>query len=99
MDFKTPGLPYSIVKPAQSASVGELIQKIENHPDRRALQQDLRQSQSFNLFNPESKQVIHEVGNIEFCELLETEPKTQCKVMFVILGHWHRLLHVRALLA
>ena len=80
MDFKIPGLPHSIVKHAQSASVRELVQKIENHPNRHALQRDLRQSQSFNPFSPESKQMIHEVGNIEMCDLLETEPKTQCKV-------------------
>ena len=43
--------------------------------------------------------MIHEVGNIKLCELLETEPKTQCKGMFIILGRRHRLLHVRALLA
>ena len=61
MDFKIPGLPHSIVKHAQSASVRELIQKIENHPNRHALQRDLRQSQSFNPFSPESKQMIHEV--------------------------------------
>ena len=41
MDFKVPGLPHSIVKHAQSASVRELIQKIENHPNRHALQRDL----------------------------------------------------------
>ena len=73
-------LPNSIVKQTQSVSVRELSQKIENHPNRHALQRDLRQSQSFNPFSPESKQMIHEVGNIELCELLETEPKTQCKV-------------------
>ena len=39
--------------------------------------------------------MIHEVGNIELCELLETEPKAQVQSMFIILGHWHRLLHVR----
>ena len=55
MDFRIPGLPHSVVKHAQSTSVRELIQKIENHPDRHALQQDLRQNQSFNLFSPESK--------------------------------------------
>ena len=32
MDFKIPGLPHSTVKQLQSASVRELIQKIENHP-------------------------------------------------------------------
>ena len=85
MDFKIPGLPHSIVKRAQSASVRELIQKIENHPNRHALQQDLRQNQSFNPFSPESKQMIHEVRNIELCELLEREPKEQCKVC---LSYW-----------
>ena len=53
MDLKIPGPPHSTVKQLQSASVRELIQKIENHPNRHALQQDLQQSQSF------SKQMIH----------------------------------------
>ena len=55
MDFRIPGLPHSVVKHAQSTSVRELIQKIENHPDRHALQQDLRQNQAFYPFSPESK--------------------------------------------
>ena len=79
MDFRIPGLPHSVVKHAQSTSVRELIQKIENHPDRHALQQDLRQNQAYNPFSPESKQMIQDVGNIELCELLETDSKTQCK--------------------
>ena len=33
-------------------------------------------------FCPESKQMIQDVSNIELCELLETEPKTQCKEFF-----------------
>ena len=70
---------------AQSTSDRQLIQKIENHPNRHALQQDLRQNQSFNPFSPESKQMIRDVGNIELCELLETEPKAQCKVC---LSYW-----------
>ena len=37
MDFRIPGLPHSFVKHAQSTSVRELTQKIENHPDRHAL--------------------------------------------------------------
>ena len=86
MDFKIPGLPHSVVQHAQSTSVRELIQKIENHPNRHALQQDLRQNQSFNPFSPESKQMIRDVGNIELCELLETEPKTQRKVC---LSYWN----------
>ena len=85
VDFKIPGLPHSTVKQLHSASVRELIQKIENHPNRHALQRDLQQSQSFDPFSPESKQMIHEVGNIELCELLDTETKTQCKVC---LSYW-----------
>ena len=85
MDFRIPGLPHSVVKHAQSTSVRELIQKIENHPDRHALQQDLRQNQAHIPFSTESKQMFQDVGNIELCELLETEPKTQCKAC---LSYW-----------
>ena len=41
MDVRIPRLLHSVVKRAQSTSVQELIQKIENHPDRHALQEDL----------------------------------------------------------
>ena len=58
------------MKHAQSTSVRELIQKIENHPDRHALQQDLRQNQACNPFSPESKKMIQDVGNIELFELI-----------------------------
>ena len=80
--FQDYHLPFSH---AQSTSVRQLIQKIENHPNRHTLQQDLRQNQSFNPFSPESKQMIRDVGNIELCELLDTEPKTQCNVC---LSYW-----------
>ena len=65
MDFRIPGLPHSVVKHAQSTSVRELIQKIENDPDRHALRRDLRQNQAYNPFSPESKKIIQDVGNIE----------------------------------
>ena len=100
IDFNIPGLPHSTVKQLHGASVRELIQKIENHPHRHALQRDLQQCQSFNPFSQESKQMIHEVGNIELCELLDTEPEAQCKVCLL---YWDTdivyYLHVRALLA
>ena len=38
LDLRFQGLPHSVVKHAQSTS-RELIHKIENHPDRHALQQ------------------------------------------------------------
>ena len=55
MDFRIPGIPHSVVKHAQNTSVRELIQKIENNPDRHALQQDLRQNRAYDPFSPESK--------------------------------------------
>ena len=85
IDFNIPGLPHSTVKQLHGASVRELIQKIENHPHQLALQRDLQQSQQFNDFSKESKELIHEVGNIEWCELLDMEPKAQCKVC---LSYW-----------
>ena len=85
MDFNIPGLHHSTVKQLHGASVREMIQKIENHPHRHAIQRDLQQSQSFNPFSQESTEMIHEVGNIELCELLDTEPKAQCKVC---LSYW-----------
>ena len=44
MDFRILGLQHSVVKQAESSRVHELVKKIENHPDRHALQQDLRQT-------------------------------------------------------
>ena len=41
VDFRIPGLPHSVVKHAH--------QKIENHPNRHALQQDLRQNNTLIL--------------------------------------------------
>ena len=85
MDFRIPRLPHSVVKHAQSTSVRELIQKIENHPDPHALQQDLRQNKAYNPFIPESKRMIQYVGNVELFELFETDPKMQCKAC---LSYW-----------
>ena len=85
MDFRIPGLPHSVVKHAQSTSVRELIKKIENHPGRHALRQDLRQNRAYNPFSAESMRMIQDVGNVELFELLETDSKTQCKAC---LSYW-----------
>ena len=85
IDINIPGLPHSTVKQLHGASVRELIQKIENHPHRQDLQRDLEQSQQLNPSSEESKELIHEVGNIELCKLLHMEPKAQCEVC---LSYW-----------
>ena len=84
--FNIPGLPHSTVKQLHSASVGELIQKIENHPHRHVLQRDLQQSQSFNPFSQESKEMIHEVGNIELCGLLIRNPVQSANLSYWDVG-------------
>ena len=85
IDFNIPGVPHSAVKQSHGANVRDLIQMIENHPHRHALQSDLQQRQRFNPFSQESIDMIREVGNIELCELFDMEPKAQCKVC---LSYW-----------
>ena len=85
MDFRIPRLPHSVVKYAQSTSVGQLIQKF------RTIQIDMLFNKIYDRINhftfcPESEQMIRDVGNIESCELLQTEPKTQCTVC---LSYWN----------
>ena len=82
MDFTIPGLPHSVVKHAQSTSVRQLIQKIGHHPNRHALQQDLRQNQTFNLFSPESKQMIRDVATSNYVNCSKRNPKRSAKYVY-----------------
>ena len=85
IDFNIPGLPHSAVKRSHGVNVQNLIQKIENDSRRRTLQSDLQQHRQFNPFSKESRDVIKAAGNIELCELLDVEPREQCKVC---LSYW-----------
>ena len=80
IDINIPGVPHSTVKRSHGVNVRNLIQKIENHPQRQALQSDLQQHRQFNPFSKESQDVIKAAGNTELCELLDVEPKAQCKI-------------------
>ena len=86
IDFNIPGSPHSAVKQSHGVNVQNLIQKIENHPHRHALQSDLQQRRQFNPFSKESQDMIKAAGNIKLCELLDVEPKAQCKVC---LSYWN----------
>ena len=85
IDFNIPGVPNSTVKRSHGVNVQNLIQKIENHPQRQALQSDLQQHRPFNPFSKESQDVIKAAGNTELCEILDVEPKAQCKAC---LAYW-----------
>ena len=58
IDFNIPGLPHSAVKQSHGVNVQNLIQKIENHPHRCALQSDLQQRRQFNPFSKESQDMM-----------------------------------------
>ena len=64
IDFNISGVPNAMVKRSQSISGHNLIQKIENHPQREALQNDLEQHRAFNPFSKESKDAIMAAGGI-----------------------------------
>ena len=85
IDFNISGVPNAMVKRSHGINVHNLIQQIENHPQRQALQSGLQQHQAFNPFSEESKDAIMAVGNTELCEVVDVEPKSQCRAC---LTHW-----------
>ena len=84
IDFNISGVPNAMVKRSQSINIHNLIQQIENHPQREALQSDLQHC-AFNPFSKESKDAIMAAGNTELCEIIDVEPKSQCRAC---LTHW-----------
>ena len=69
IDFNISGIPDATVKRSQSINIHDLIQRIESHPQKEAIQNDLEQHQSFNPFSDESKVAIMAAGNTELCEI------------------------------
>ena len=51
------------------------------------------------LSSKESKDAITAAGNTELCEIVDVEPKSQCRACLTYWERWHRLLHVWTLLA
>ena len=85
IDFNIPGLPHSAVKQSHGTNVQGLIQKIEHHPHRQALQSDLQQRQQVKPFSKESKQMIMMLGTSNCVNYSTRKPKAQCKVY---LSYW-----------
>ena len=75
-----------MVKRSHDINVHHLIQQIENHPQRQALQSDVQQHRAFNPFSAESKDAIKAAGNTELCEIVDVEPKSQCRAC---LTYWN----------
>ena len=99
IDFNISGVPNAMVKRSHGINVHNLIQQIENHPQRQALQSDLQQHRAFNPFSKESKDAITAAGNTELCEIVDVEPKSQCRacltywdvgIVYCTCGHFLR---------
>ena len=80
IDFNISGIPDEAVKRSENFNILQLIRRITRHPQQEAVQNDLERQQSFNAFSNESKIAIMDAGNIEISEIVNVEPKWQCKV-------------------
>ena len=79
IDFNISGVPDAMVKRSHGINVHNLVRRIENHPQRQALQSDLQQHRAFNPFSKESKDANTAAGNTELREIVDVEPKSQCR--------------------
>ena len=79
VDFNVSGIPEEAVKRSENFNILQLIRRITRHPQQEAVQNDLDKQQSFNAFSDESKSAIMDAGNIEISEIVNAEPKWQCK--------------------
>ena len=79
VDFNISGIPEEAVKRSENFNILQLIRRITRHPQQEAVQNDLDKQQSFNAFSDESKSAIMDAGNIEISEIVDAEPKWQCK--------------------
>ena len=88
-----------MVKRSHGINVHNLIRKIENHPQRKALQSDLQQHRAFSPFSKESRNVIKAARNTELCEIVDVVPKPQCRacltywdvgIVYCTCGHFLR---------
>ena len=79
VDFNISGIPEEAVKRSENFNILQLIRRITRHPQQEAVQNDLDKEQSFNAFSNESKNAIMDAGNIEISEIVNAEPKWQCK--------------------
>ena len=70
IDFRVPGMSHSVVKEAEHLRVQELVKRIETHPHRAALHADLQQNDIYGPFSKDSKEMIRELGNVEFIRVV-----------------------------
>ena len=80
-DFRITRLLHSVVQEhdhIRIQAVPKLVHQLEAHPNKEALQADLKQHRAFNPFSEQSQEMIYSVGNMENFDFCEMTPKIQC---------------------
>ena len=54
------------------------MEQVEAHRHNEYLQADLQQDNVYNPFSENSKKMMHELGNMKYFELCETDSRVQC---------------------
>ena len=85
LDFEIQGLLQASVEEAEHVCVREVTDRIESHLHQDELQTDLRQNNVYNQFSENRKKMIHDMGNVECFQLLETDSQEQCSYC---LSYW-----------
>ena len=81
IDFRIQALPHSAVQEhdhIRKEAVQKLSHQFETHPNKEALQRDLKQNRAFNPFSEQTKEMIYSMGNMEYVEICEITPNIQC---------------------
>ena len=55
-----------------------MVCQIKNHPNKNALIADLQQDQLYNPISEKTKEMIHDMGNVEYFETCGMSSKVQC---------------------
>ena len=76
VDFSVSGIPEEAVKRSENFNI---LQLIRTSPTGTSRPERPRQRTIINAFSDESKRAIMEAGNIEISEIVNAEPKWQCK--------------------
>ena len=85
IDFNIPGVPHSAVKRSHWRQRSKFDSEDREPPSATCTSKCFQQHRQFNPFSKESQDVIKAAGSTELCELIDVEPKAQCKIC---LSYW-----------
>ena len=81
IDFRIQGSHHSAVQEQdhiRKEAIQKLIHEIETHPNKEALQANLKQNRAFVPSSEQSNEMIYSMGNMEYFEICEITPRKQC---------------------